>query len=100
MDKFTFTSKNLSTVLTIQSLVESLGLKTSIKFKKSINSHSLLFRSKIQLVNNQRPSNVRLHLARRYIKEITDVPPQMCVYIETTSKDSTILVGEGFIACR
>ena len=35
-----------------------------------------------------------------FIKEILEIQPQSCVHIETDGEDGTILVGEGFIACR
>ncbi len=32
------------------------------------------------------------------IKEITKIQPQMVIHIETTGKDNSILVGEGYIS--
>jgi hypothetical protein len=100
IDRFRFSSQNLPTVLRIQSLVESLGSKTTIEHSETNNTYRLFFKTRLQLVSNQQSPPVKVHLGRRYIKKITKIEPQMCVHIETTSKDSTILVGEGFIPCR
>lgn len=99
-DKFRFSSQHLPTVLRIQSLVESLGAKTRVELNESLNTYHVFFKTRLQLVVNQQSPPVKVHLGRRYIKKITKIQPQLCVHIETTSKDSTILVGEGFIPCR
>ena len=84
----------------IQSLVESLGSKTRVELDETNNTYYLFFKTRLKLVNNQQSPPVKVHLGRRYIKNITKIEPQLCVHIETTAKDSTILVGEGFIPCR
>ena len=99
-DRFRFSSKNFPTVLRIQALVESLGSKTRIELDETYNSYIIFFKTRLQLVSNQQSPPVKVHLGRRYIKSITKIEPQMCVHVETTSKDGTILVGEGFIPCR
>jgi len=99
-DRFRFSSQNLPTVLRIQALVESLGSKTAIEVSKTNNTYRLFFKTRLKLVSNQQSPPIKVHLGRRYIKNISSIPSQMCVHIETTSKDSTILVGEGFIPCR
>lgn len=99
-DKFRFLSPHLPTVLRIQALVESLGSKTKMYLDEGNNVYNLFFKSRLQLVSNQQSPPVKVHLGRRYIRTLTDLPPQMCVHIETTSQDGTILVGEGFIPCR
>lgn len=99
-DRFRFSSKNFPTVLRIQALVESLGSKTRIEYYEPSGTYNIFFKTRLKLVSNQLSPPVKVHLGRRYIKNITNIAPQMCVHIETTSKDSTILVGEGFIPCR
>lgn len=99
-DRFRFSSPHLPTVLRIQSLVESLGSKTRVELDETNKTYYLFFKTRLKLVSNQQSPPVKVHLGRRYIKNITSIAPQMCVHIETTAKDSTILVGEGFIPCR
>ena len=99
-DRFRFSSNNFPTVLRIQALVESLGSKTRIELHETNGTYQIFFKTRLKLVSNQQSPPVKVHLGRRYIKNITNIAPQMCVHVETTSKDSTILVGEGFIPCR
>lgn len=99
-DVFTITFKDQLLLQQVQFVAESLGLKTRLDYNERDKCCSLVFRSKLQLMHNQRPINFKVNLARRYITKITPIENQLCVHIETTSPDSTILVGEGFIACR
>jgi hypothetical protein len=99
-DKFRFSSQHFPTVLRIQALVESLGSKTRIESHEKHHNYQLFFKTRLKLVSNQQSPPVKVHLGRRYIKNISSIPNQLCVHVETTSKDSTILVGEGFIPCR
>ena len=96
---FRFSTQHLPIVQQIQSLVESLGHKTILEVNEQRKSYILIFRSKLQLVNNQIPHPKPLvHQGRRYIKAISKLPPQLCVHIETEGADNSYLVGEGFIA--
>jgi hypothetical protein len=97
-DYFRFSSRHFGTVKRIQSLAESIGSKTSLIHDTCINSYKLLFRSRIKLIGNQRSKPVKVHYGRRFIKSITPIQSQMCVHIETTGDDNSILVGEGFIS--
>jgi len=99
-DRFRVSSQNLPTILRIQSLVESLGSKTRIEQDETLNIYTIFFKSRLKLVSNQVSAPIKVHLGRRYINRISKIEPQLCVHVETTSKDSTILVGEGFIPCR
>lgn len=99
-DTFRITSRNLPTLLRIQMLVESLGSRTRIKNDETLKIYTLFFKSRIPLVSNQVSEPVKVHYARRYVQKITPAPAQLCVHIETTGDDNTILVGEGFIPCR
>ena len=97
-DEFQFSSKNFGEVTRIQGLVESLGSRTRIFFASSISCYTLYFKTHIKLVANQASPPVKVHKARRYVKQITQIAPQSCVHVETSGVDNTILVGEGFIS--
>lgn len=99
-DRFSITSRNLPTISKIQALAESLGCRTTIETTGSMQNYMLSFKSRHRLVTNQVSPPVKVHHGRRYIASITPIQSQLCVHIETTSKDSTILVGEGFIPCH
>ena len=99
-DTFRFASRNLPTILRLQMLVESLGSRTYIKNDETLKLYTLFFKSHLPLIPNQVSAPVKVHHARRYIQKINQLPAQLCVHIETTGEDNTILVGEGFIPCR
>jgi hypothetical protein len=99
-DTFQVTSQNNPTITRIQCLAETLGIKTAIEHNERLGNFTLFFKTRHQLVKNQASPAVKLHHGRRFITEITPLPSQTCVYIETTGDDNTILVGEGFIPCR
>jgi len=97
-DTFQVTSQHLPTVMQIQGLVESLGSKTKLLHRPQLGNYTLYFKSKHPLVPYQRSKPVKVHHARRYITKISSIPAQLCVHVETTGDDNTILVGEGFIS--
>jgi hypothetical protein len=97
-DRFRFSSRNLNVVIQIQSLVESLGAKTTINFNPGRNTYTMYFKFRIKIMDIQNSPPVKVYLGRRYIKQITPIQSQMCVHIETTGNDNSILVGEGFIS--
>jgi hypothetical protein len=99
-DKFRFTSSHYGTILQIQGLVESLGHRSSVSFDDTYKYYTIYFKSRTKLTQEQNSPPIRVHQARRYINKISLIPDQLCVHIETTAPDNTILVGEGFIACR
>ena len=99
-DWFRITSKNQPTISRIQMLVESLGIRTSAEHNEKLGNFSLSFRTKHILLGKQQSPKLKVHHARRFITGINKIPAQLCVHIETTSKDNTILVGEGFIPCH
>ena len=94
---FKFSTIHYPLFLQVQQLVESLGHRTRMRYFKNSKVYELAFKSNLPLVPVERKLNAT---NRRYIKEIRKIEPQLCVHIETTSEDSTILVGEGYIACR
>lgn len=99
-DTFRISSKSHAIILQIQFLLESLGHRIIPYFFERDKTYTIFFKSRLPLMHHQKQQPFRLHMARRYVKQITEIEPQMCVHIKTTAQDSTILVGEGFIACR
>lgn len=97
-DWFRLTTQDFPTIQQIQGLAESLGLRTKVYQHPILENYTIRFKSKHRLVPNQVSKPVKVHYARRYIKEIVKIQPQMVIHIETTGKDNTILVGEGYIA--
>ena len=87
-------------IYSIQYLADSLGCKTEMRQSDISGQYILRIQTKQQLLpTKQQPSKAK-HTARRFVKEITPLPAQMCTHIETDGDDPTILVGEGFIACH
>lgn len=99
-DRFNFSSKHLSVVTRVQYLAESLGCRTKLYFDETKQDYRLFFKSKLPLLPHQVSPPIKVHQSRRYVHSISSIPAQMCVHIETTSLDNTILVGEGFIPCH
>lgn len=97
-DWFRITTGDFPTIQQIQGLAESLGLRTKVFHNEILSNYTIQFKSKHRLVPNQVSKPLKVHYARRYIKEITKIQPQMVIHIETTGKDNSILVGEGFIS--
>ena len=97
-DWFRVTTGDFPTIQQIQGLAESLGLRTKVTHDETLGNYWIKFKSKHKLVHNQVSKPVKVHYARRYIKEITKIQPQMVIHIETTGKDNSILVGEGYIS--
>lgn len=99
-DVFRISTTSWPLIKQIQWLAESLGHKTQLSQHYILKHYSLVFKSKLPLVQNQRSKPIKWVMARRFIKEINEIQGQPCVTIETKGEDNTILVGEGFIACR
>jgi hypothetical protein len=99
-ERFNFTTKDLHLVKQIQFLAESLGAKTAFSFDEKHGFYRLNFKTHHQLVHHKEIKRVKINKNRRYIKQITELPEQNCVHIETTGEDGTFLVGEGLIPCR
>ena len=99
-DHFRIASTNWNEIRQIQSLVESIGCKTSLHYRDYIKYYTLSFKSRYKLCENQESPPIRIHQTRRYITEIENIATQQCVHIETDGPDGSFLVGEGFITCR
>lgn len=100
LDHFKVYSSHLPTITQIQFLAETLGCKTNLEYNRPLKVYKLKFKSRIPLVSTQDSPPARIHYGRRFVRKIEQLPEQMCVHIETTGDDNTILVGEGFIACH
>lgn len=96
-DTFRFSSKNQAHVAQIQYLAESLGIKTRMEYTPQLSSYSVFFRTGLQLMEQQISPPPKVHLGRRYINQISQLPDQLCVHIETDNPETGFLVGEGFI---
>lgn len=97
-DRFRITSYHYGTILQIQGLVESLGHRSRVLFDETYKYYTISFKSRVKLMEEQVSPPIRIHQDRRYITKVTQIPAQLCVHIETTGTDNTILAGEGFIA--
>ena len=97
-DKFRITSNHYGTILQIQGLVESLEHRSTVIYDDTYRYYTISFKSRVKLTEEQNSPPIRVHQARRYITNVAQIPDQLCVHIETTAPDNTILVGEGFIA--
>ncbi len=96
-DTFRFSSKNYDTVRRVQMLAESLGGKTRLQSDATNKDYTVFFKCRLLLHPNQSSPPVKVHYGRRYITKVDPIPEQLCVHIETTGQDNTILAGEGFI---
>jgi hypothetical protein len=96
-DAFVIHEKHLSTALRLQNLIESLGI-SCILDKNIRGQYILSFKTNLRLIEWQKPKVTRKHYARRYIKAIKPIQSQMCVHIETSEEDNSLVVGEGYIA--
>jgi hypothetical protein len=97
-DLFRFSFTNINEVTQVQALAESLGCRTKVQFDPHRKTYTVFIKTRLRLVPNQDSPPIKVHQARRYVHKVTPIPAQMCVHIETTGEDNTILVGEGFIS--
>jgi hypothetical protein len=98
-DKFRFSSQNYDTVRRVQLLVESLGGKTALAQDETKGYYTLWFKIRIKIHPDQVSPPPKVHYGRRYVTKISPIQAQLCVHIETTGENNTILAGEGFIPC-
>jgi replicative DNA helicase len=96
-DTFRFSSKNYDTTRRVQLLAESIGCKTQLISDAHKKDYTVFFKSRLPLIPNQSSPPVKIQYGRRYVTKISPIPAQLCIHIETTAPDNTILVGEGFI---
>jgi hypothetical protein len=98
-DRFRFSSRQYDTVRRVQLLAESLGGRSSLQSDDHKKDFTVFFKIRALIHPEQSSPKVKVHHGRRYVSKISPIPTQMCVHIETTGEDNTILVGEGFIPC-
>ena len=98
-DRFRFSSRQYDTVRRVQLLAESLGGRSNILSDDYKKDFTVFFKIRTVIHPEQRSPKVKVHHGRRYVSKISPIPTQLCVHIETTGEDNTILVGEGFIPC-
>lgn len=96
-DCFVIYVKHLNLAIKLQNLIESLGIQCIVE-PKHVGQYSVTFRTNIRLVEWQKPKVTRKHFARRFVTNIKPIIPQMCVHIETSEDDNSLIVGEGYIA--
>lgn len=100
LDTFRISTRNYLVFKQIQWLAEATGHKTALETQPINNLYVVKFQSKLPLIEGQESKQFKWTYARRFIKSIDQIPEQLCVHIETDGADNTVLVGEGFIACR
>jgi len=93
-DTFCFKTRNAHVFGQMRFLLESLAHRIR---PVADQNYRIYFKSRTKLVKHQVSPPVKVHHARRYVVDIQPIQPQMCVHLETTGSDHTILVGEGFI---
>ena len=97
LDRFIVPMPDNSTAIRMQNLIESLGILCYYETTKRGDKH-LSFKTNIRLIPWQKPAVTKVHYTRRFIKEIKPIQSQMCVHIETSEEDNSLVVGEGYIA--
>jgi hypothetical protein len=90
--QYVMREKNYHLIRKIQSLVESLGIKTILYDPDRYGAYSLKFRTNLFCKETAGKKN---YFTRRFVKSVEEVPIKPCIHIES---DAPILVGEGFIS--
>lgn len=98
-DCFRFSSRQYDTVRRVQLLAETLGGRSSVQSDPHRKNFTVFFKIRAPIYPEQVSPRIKVHHGRRYITNVTPIETQLCVHIETTGEDNTILVGEGFIPC-
>lgn len=98
-DRFQLTTINYDLARRVQMLAESLGSRAKMNHDTVNNNYCVQFKTRLPLMPGQASPPVKVQYGRRYISQVSPIPPQMCVHFETNGQDNTILAGEGFIPC-
>jgi len=94
-DYIEFKTKDIHFLRRIQSMVESLGIKTRTSFNKVSKVHFLYFKTDLQLNPKQKPKPRAIGYKRRFIVDIEEAEAMPCVHIEA---EAPFIIGtEGFI---
>jgi len=94
LDKFLIFSRNLKFLTTLQSICESLGMKTQVFDNKSSLTHQLVFTTGILLHPEQKNTKSLKTSERRLIKDVQKIKPTPSIHIVT---DEPFVVGQGFL---
>jgi hypothetical protein len=93
-EKFFIFSRDLRFLINIQSVCESLGMKTQVFENRTSLTHQLCFRT-IHPIHPEQETTLSLkNSERRTIKEIQEIEPVASFHVET---QSPIVVGQGFL---
>ena len=93
MDRFQIYSRNIQFLITLQSICESLGMKTQAFHNTQSLTHSFTFRTDIQLHPKQQERRKR-NSKRRSINKVEKIEPKSAVHIVT---DVPFVVSQGFL---
>ena len=94
MHRFRVQSEDLKFLTTIQSVCESLGIKTILFSRPTCFSHVLMFKTNIKLVPNQIYQERMMNAGRRLVSKIENILPVECIHIETPEP---LAIGQGFL---
>ena len=94
LDRFLIFSRNLRFLITIQSICESLGMKTQVFNNTTSLTHQLTFKTDIKLHLKQQPAKRLKGDRRRMITQIERTNSKPVVHIET---DVPFVVGQGYL---
>ena len=93
LDRFLIFSRNIRFLITLQSICESLGMKTQVFENRTSLTHQLTFKTDILLHLKQKPA-ANKGTKRRMITQVEKTEPKPVVHIET---DVPFVVGQGFL---
>ena len=94
------TTQSKTLLRKLQWLLDSLGIRSHVNVIPNRRTYILTFRTWYKIHPNHPEERKRVHQARRYVNNIEEVKPQLCVHIETDSEDGSYVAAEGFITCR
>jgi hypothetical protein len=93
--KYQYFSWDYAFLKRVQGLVESLGIRTTMRKHPNGVPYRLYFRTDLPIGPKNENTNSIVRHKRRFIKQITEIEPSERVYIEA---NGPFLAGEGFLA--
>jgi len=94
VDRFLIFSRNIKFLITLQSICESLGMKTQVFHNRTSLTHQLTFATDIPLHLHQNPIKRTKGDRRRMITKVEKIESAPVVHIVT---DAPFVVGQGFL---
>jgi len=94
LDRFLIFSRNIKFLITLQSICESLGMKTQVFHNRTSLTHQLTFATDIPLHLHQNPIKRTKGDRRRMITKVEKIESAPVVHIVT---DAPFVVGQGFL---